>query len=91
MDKIIKAIPLRDYRIDILTSSGISGIFDVKPYLKGSAFKELKNKSYFGLVRPAHHGIMWPNEQDFSSDTIIWDIKNAQPQSEAFVGQVRSS
>ena len=79
MDKIIKAIPLRDYRIDILTSSGISGIFDVKPYLKGSAFKELKNKSYFNLVRPAHHGIMWPNEQDFSSDTIIWDIKNTSP------------
>jgi hypothetical protein len=92
MDKIIKAIPLRDYQIDILTSSGISGIFDVKPYLKGSAFKELKNKSYFNLVRPAHHGIMWPNEQDFSSDTIIWDIKNAQPQSEPFVvAQARSS
>ncbi|MFH2091447.1 MAG: DUF2442 domain-containing protein [Pseudomonadota bacterium] len=82
MDTIIKAIPLRDYQIDILTSSGISGIFDVKPYLKGSAFKELKNKSYFSLVRPAHHGIMWPNEQDFSSDTIIWDIKNAQPAGE---------
>lgn len=78
MDKIIKAIPLKDYKIDILTSSGISGIFDVKPYLNGNAFKELKNESYFNLVRPAHYGIMWPNEQDFSSDTIIWDIKNAQ-------------
>ncbi len=21
---------------------------------------------------------MWPNEQDFGSDTIIWDIQNAQ-------------
>ena len=41
MDKIIKAIPLEDYKIEILTSSGLSGIFDVKPYLKGSAFKEL--------------------------------------------------
>lgn len=79
METIIKAVPLDNYRIDILTSSGISGIFDVKPYLiNGSAFKELKNKSYFRLVRPAHHGIMWPKEQDFSSDTIIWDIQNAQ-------------
>lgn len=77
MDTIVKAVPLDNYRIDILTSSGISGIFDVKPYLNGSAFKELKNKPYFHLVRPAHHGIMWPNEQDFSSDTIIWDIQNA--------------
>ena len=77
MDKIIKAIPLDDYRIEILTSSGISGIFDVKPYLRGSAFKELVDESYFRMVRPAHYGIVWPHEQDFSADTIIWDIKNA--------------
>jgi hypothetical protein len=82
MDTIIKAIPLEDYKIEVLTSSGISGIFDVKPYLGGSAFKELADKSYFRLVRLAHHGIMWPNEQDFSSDTIIWDIQNSQQQSD---------
>ena len=76
MDKIIKAIPLKDYKIEILTSSGISGIFDVKPYLKGSAFKELIEESYFRQVKPVHHGIAWPNEQDFSSDTIIWDIQH---------------
>lgn len=78
MDKIIKANPLNDFRIDILTSSGISGIFDVKPYLRGSAFKELADEPYFRLVRPAHHGIMWPHEQDFSSDTIVRDIQNVQ-------------
>jgi len=78
MDKIIKATPLDDFRIDILTSSGVSGIFDVKPYLRGNTFKELLDVSYFHLVRPAHHGIMWPHEQDFSADTIVWDIQNAQ-------------
>ena len=78
MDTIVKAIPLDDHRIEILTSSGVSGVFDVKPYLEGHAFKELANESYFRLVRPAHHGIVWPNEQDFSSDTIIWDIVHAQ-------------
>ena len=77
MDKILKAIPLDDYRVEILTSSGISGIFDVKPYLNGGVFKELIDESYFRLVRPVHHGIAWPHEQDFSADTIIWDIQNA--------------
>lgn len=77
MDKIVKAIPLDDYKIEISTSSGVSGIFDVKPYLKGGAFKELIDEPYFKLVRPAHHGISWPHEQDFSSNTIIWDIQNA--------------
>lgn len=76
MDKILKAIPLADYQIEIVTSSGISGIFDVKPYLLGSAFKELMDEAYFRLVRPAHHGIVWPHEQDFSADTIIFDIQN---------------
>ena len=74
MDTIVKAIPLNDFKIEILTSSGVAGVFDVKPYLNGTAFKELENPSYFRLVRPAHHGIMWPNEQDFSSDTIIFDL-----------------
>ncbi len=78
MDTIVKAVPLDDHKIEIVTSSGFEGIFDVKPYLKGSAFKELEDQSYFRLVRPAHRGIMWPNEQDFSSDTIIWDIKHSQ-------------
>ena len=76
MDKIISAKPLDDFKIEILTSSGISGIFDVKPYLDGGAFKQLSNKAYFKSVRPAHHGIAWPDEQDFSSDTIILDIQN---------------
>ena len=75
MDTIIKVTPLEDFKLDVLTSSGVSGIFDVKPYLSGSAFKELADESYFRLVRPAHHGIMWPNEQDFSSDTIIYGIQ----------------
>jgi hypothetical protein len=78
MDKIVKAVPLENYRIEIETSSGISGIFDVKPYLAGSAFMELLDESYFRRVRPAHHGIAWPHEQDFSADTIVWDIQNSQ-------------
>ena len=41
MDTIVRATPLDDHRIEILTSSGVSGVFDVKPYLEGHAFKEL--------------------------------------------------
>lgn len=77
MDTILKAIARDDFTIEVVTSSGISGIFNMKPYLKGSAFKELTNTSYFKQLRPAHHGIMWPNEQDISSDTIIHDLQNS--------------
>ena len=77
IDTIISAIPQDNFLIEIVTSSGISGTFDVKPYFGGSAFEELQDESYFHLVRPAHHGIIWPNEQDFCSDTIVWDIQNS--------------
>jgi len=74
MDKITKVVPLDDFFLDIVTSSGVSGIFDMKPYMRGSAFRELENPAYFKQVRPAHRGIRWPNGQDLSSDTIIWEI-----------------
>jgi hypothetical protein len=77
VDKILKAVPLNDFCIDILTSSGVSGVFDVKPYLHGSAFKALADEAYFRRVQPAHHGIAWPDEQDFSADTIIHDLQNS--------------
>lgn len=78
MDTIIQANPLADYRIEIVTSSGVAGIFDVKPYLHGGAFQALRDPAYFAQVRPQHHGIAWPGEQDFSADTIIYDIRASQ-------------
>ena len=56
------AIPLNNYKIVILASSGISGIFNVKPSLNVSAFKELAEVFYFHLVQPAHYGIALPHE-----------------------------
>ena len=78
MDTVIKAIPLDDYLIKITMGSGLEGLFDVKPYLHGSAFEELKDTAYFKTVRPIRHGITWPHEQDFSADTIAHDIVAAQ-------------
>ncbi len=76
MDKIVEAIPLEDYKIKIVTGSGITGTFNVKPYLNGSAFQELKDIDYFKLVKASKYGIEWSHEQDFSSDTIVYDIKS---------------
>ena len=70
MDKIEIAIPLEDYKIKILTSSGISGIFDVKPYLSFGIFQELKDKSLFNSVQPFLGSIQWKNGQDFCPDTL---------------------
>ncbi len=78
MEKIIQVIPLENYQLKILTETGISGIFDVKPYINSDFFAELKDKNYFQLVKSIRYGIKWPNEQDFSSDTIIFDILSSK-------------
>lgn len=78
MEKIIEAVPLDGYQVKVTTASGLQGIFDVKPYLHGSAFHELMDPAYFRRVVPTRYGISWPHEQDFSSDTIIYDIQTAQ-------------
>lgn len=40
MDKILKAVPLDNSCIQIVTSSGLSGVFDAKPYLAFAASME---------------------------------------------------
>jgi len=67
MDKIVKAIPLDNYLIEIQTASGISGIFDVKPYLGGGPLKSLLTSPIFAwyvLYITALHGRM--------SRTSVW-------------------
>jgi len=67
---------MTDYRIRVTLSNGKSGIFDVKPYLDRGIFEELKNYDYFRRARIEFGTIIWPNEQDFSPETI--EIKMQQ-------------
>ncbi len=61
---------LPDYRIQVILSNGKHGIFDVKPYLEKGAFAELKDYRYFSRAKIEYGTIVWPNEQDFSPETI---------------------
>ena len=61
---------LSDYRIKITLSNGRKGIFDVTPYLEKGIFTELKDYRYFKRARIEYGTIVWPNEQDFSPETI---------------------
>ena len=61
---------LPDHRIRVTLSNGNKGIFDVKPYLDKGIFQELKDYNYFKRARIEFGTITWPNEQDFSPETI---------------------
>ena len=75
MLKVIKVDANNDYTLFVELSDGRLGKFDVKPYLDKGVFTELKDKNYFKQVRPLFCGIVWPNEQDLSADTIAYELK----------------
>ncbi|HLP44983.1 MAG TPA: DUF2442 domain-containing protein [Candidatus Deferrimicrobium sp.] len=64
-----------DYVLLVQLSNGKKGYFDVKPYLDKGIFTELKDKSFFTSVRSAFGGVVWPHEQDFSADTIEYEMR----------------
>ncbi|BCR06481.1 molybdopterin-guanine dinucleotide biosynthesis protein MobA [Desulfuromonas versatilis] len=74
MIKVISAIPNSPNTLLVELSDGRKGTFDVGPYLERGIFKELKNPSYFKQVKAAYGGVVWPNEQDFSPETISVEL-----------------
>jgi len=75
MVKVVSAEPMENYRLKIELSTGKQGIFDVSPYLDKGVFCELKEENYFRQVKVAFGGIMWPHEQDFSPETIEYELQ----------------
>ena len=64
------AEPLPNYKLKVLFENGEQKEFDVKPFLDKGIFVELRDEEYFSQVRVAFGAVQWPNEQDFSNDTL---------------------
>ena len=64
------AEPLADYKLRIQFVNDELKEFDVTPFLDKGIFSELKDKDYFKQVRVAFGSVEWPNQQDFSKDTL---------------------
>jgi len=64
------AEPLADYKLRIQFANDELKEFDITPFLDKRVFSELKDKNYFKQVRVAFGSVEWPNQQDFSKDTL---------------------
>jgi len=84
MVKVISAEPIEGYRLRIQLSNGKRGLFDVSPYLDKGVFHELREPQYFRRVKVAFGGVMWPHEQDFSAETIEFELKQEELSDESF-------
>lgn len=66
--KLAEAMP--NHKLKIQFSNNELKEFDVSPFLDKGIFTELKDKDYFNKVSVAFGAVEWPNEQDFSKDTL---------------------
>ncbi|MBM3422743.1 MAG: DUF2442 domain-containing protein [Chlorobi bacterium] len=78
MLKVMNVMANDDYTLFVELSDGRSGIFDVKPYLEKGVFTQLQDLSYFRQVKPLFCGIVWPNGQDLSADTLAHGLKHVE-------------
>ena len=66
--KITTVEPLDMYKLKLYYETGETKIFDVKPYLSGMWFGELRDADYFKSVRIIENGsgIEWRGGQDIA-------------------------
>ena len=71
MNPSVKAAEaLGNYKLKVHFDNGEVKEFDVSPFLEKGIFVELKDEEYFSQVSVAFGAVQWPNEQDFSNDTL---------------------
>lgn len=51
----------KDYTLKVIFDNGETKVFDVKPYIKGSWYSQLKNFSYFSLAKADGFTVIWPD------------------------------
>ena len=66
--KILSIEPMENSCLKLTFETGETKLFDVSPYISGSWFGALRDKSYFKSVRvlPDGNGIEWPYGQDIA-------------------------
>ena len=70
MIKVTAVKALDNYKLELSFNTGEVRVFDVAPYLNKGIFTELRDPSYFRLVRLAFGSIVWLNDQDFGPESL---------------------
>ncbi len=64
--KLINVTPLEDYKLLIEYENFEKRIFDVKPYISGSWYGMLSDKSFFKTVHISGKTVEWADGQDIA-------------------------
>jgi hypothetical protein len=80
MYRIISAMALPGFRLDIEFADGTKGIVKVEDRLFGPVFEPLRDPDYFAKVTVDEFGaVCWPNGADLAPDALYERIRAASP------------
>lgn len=66
----VSVIPNDDYIISVKFDNGEEKKFDVKPYIKGEWYSQLRDVAYFKAVKTDGYTVVWPDGQDICPDEL---------------------
>ena len=72
---VTNVIPESDYFLFLTFDNGEQKRFDVRPYIKGTFYGKLNDKSYFARVKPNGFSVEWPDGQDLCPDDLYYESK----------------
>ncbi|MDE0154183.1 MAG: DUF2442 domain-containing protein [Gammaproteobacteria bacterium] len=75
MLRVHKVLHHKNYVLYVELNNGSKGYFDLSPYLDKGIFVQMKDMGYLKTVKPDSCGIYWPKGQDFSADTIEYEMQ----------------
>ena len=73
---ITHVTPTPDFTLLIESEEGLSGFFDVRPYLELEAFRSLKESDEFFKVHNGRYFVEWNCGADLSADTIFSKLQS---------------
>ena len=68
----VKVRPCADYTLAVTFDNGQEKRFDVKPYIRGSWYGELRDEQYFKSARVNGFSVEWAHGQDICPDEL-WE------------------
>lgn len=66
----IKVTPKDNYLLDVEFDNGELKEFDVKPYIQGDWYGQLREVNYFNAVSVDGFTVTWPDGQDLCPDEL---------------------
>ena len=68
----VSVVPKDDYVLHVTFDNGEEKNFDVKPYIKGEWYGQLKDSAYFKTATTDGYTVVWPNGQDICPDDVYF-------------------